>query len=307
MDGVLIGFSIVSSIIVLGFLVGRMGFLGSSGERVLSVAAFNITFPAFMFSTLATSDLATLFHRNLLVVVIAATSAMLVFIVVATLARWGVRKALIGALAGSYVNAANLGLPIAEYVLGTVDIIPPLLLFQLVFVAPIMLTLLDVFGDSGSTDFFHRIIRPFSNPVVLASLAGIAVSATGITLPEPVLQPFELLAQATVPLMLLAFGMSLHRSGRPLRHGDTSAILLATVLKVIGAPLFAITAGYFLFGLSGPELLVPVLCATLPTAQNVYVYSQRYPGSEVLARDTVLLTFFASIPMLIILAAVLGT
>ena len=307
MIGVLTGFAIVGSIIAAGYIVDRIGFLGEQGERVLSRTAFNLAFPAFMFSTLATSHLAELVRPDVLVVVIASLTVMTIFILVSALARWGVQRALIGALASSYVNAANLGLPIATYVLGSADIIPPVLLFQLVFVAPLTLAVLDVCTGTGR-GLWGRVLRPLRNPVVVASLAGVVVSATGLgaRLPDPVLEPFHLVGQATVPLMLLAFGMSLRGNGRPFTGGDTAGILTAVILKAVIAPTVAALTALFVFGLSGPEALAPVLCSALPTAQNVYVYSQRYPQATVLARDTVFLTLLVAVPVLVVLSLVLA-
>ncbi len=303
--GVLIGFAVVGSIIAAGWVVSRIGLLGEHGGQVLSKTAFTLAFPAFMFSTLATSDLAGLVHPDALVVVLSSVTMMVAFVVVAAIARWGVQRALIGALASSYVNAANLGLPIATYVLGSAEIIPPVLLFQLVLVAPIVLALLDLISSSGGSAW-RRFLRPLSNPVVVASLAGVAVNALGLDLPDPVLTPFELVGQATVPLMLLAFGMSLRRNGRPFRNGDTAGIVLAVALKTVAAPLVAVVIGSTVFGFSGKELLAPVLCSALPTAQNVYVYSLRYPGSTALARDAVLLSLIVAVPVLVVFSAVLS-
>jgi malonate transporter len=303
--GVLIGFAVVGSIIAAGWVVSRIGLLGEHGGQVLSKTAFTLAFPAFMFSTLATSDLAGLVHPDALVVVLSSVTMMVAFVVVAAIARWGVQRALIGALASSYVNAANLGLPIATYVLGSAEIIPPVLLFQLVLVAPIVLALLDLISSSGGSAW-RRFLRPLSNPVVVASLAGVAVNALGLDLPDPVLTPFELVGQATVPLMLLAFGMSLRRNGRPFRNGDTAGIVLAVALKTVAAPLVAVVIGSWVFGFSGKELLAPVLCSALPTAQNVYVYSLRYPGSTALARDAVLLSLIVAVPVLVVFSAVLS-
>lgn len=118
------------------------------------------------------------------------------------------------------------------------------------------------------------------------------------------LTPFELVGQATVPLMLLAFGMSLRRNGRPFRNGDTAGIVLAVALKTVAAPLVAVAIGSTVFGFGGKDLLAPVLCSALPTAQNVYVYSLRYPGSTALARDAVLLSLIVAVPVLVVFSAV---
>jgi len=49
-----------------------------------------------------------------------------------------------------------------------------------------------------------------------------------------------------------------------------------------------------------------VALAALPAAQNVFNYAQRYSRGEIIARDTVLITTIGSIPVLVLVAAVLG-
>lgn len=187
--------------------------------------------------------------------------------------------------------------------LGDAGIIPLVMLFQLVLVAPVTLTILDVF--TGERSVGRRLLRPLGNPVVVASLAGLILSASGVHVPEVVLAPFDLLGGAVVPLMLLAFGYSLRGQGRPFQHGSTVAIIVASVLKAVVAPLTAVLVGKLVFHLTGPALFAPVLCAALPTAQNVHAYSRRYPQSTALARDVVLLTLVAAMPVLMVLAALL--
>ena len=50
---------------------------------------------------------------------------------------------MIGTLCSAYVNAGNLGLPIAAYVLGDAALIAPMLLMQLLVLQPVALAVLD--------------------------------------------------------------------------------------------------------------------------------------------------------------------
>ena len=44
------------------------------------------------------------------------------------------------------------------------------------------------------------------------------------------------------------------------------------------------------------------MIAALPTAQNVYQFALRYDAAPVLARDTILITTFASLPIVLVIA-----
>lgn len=299
MDGVLIGFGVVGSIIAVGYVVGRIGLLGDTGEVVLSRAAFHLATPALMFLLLSTTELEQIFSPALAVVAITSLACILLFVTVGWLARWGVVRTVIGGLASGYVNAGNLGLPVATYVLGSGALIAPVMLFQLILLAPISLSLLDIVTGERERPL-RRLVRPFRNPIVVASLCGLGVSLLRLDLPAWLLAPFEMLGHATVPMMLIAFGMSLYRGGLPLRAGFRAPILLAVVLKSLVAPVVAALLGVVAFGLDAQQLFAAVLCAALPTAQNVFVYASRYVGATVLARDAVLLTTMLAVPVLLV-------
>ena len=53
----------------------------------------------------------------------------------------------IGTLASSYVNAGNLGLPLAVYLLDDAVAVVPTLLFQLLVLAPVAFAVLDARAD----------------------------------------------------------------------------------------------------------------------------------------------------------------
>src|SRR4029453_5900904 len=97
----------------------------------------------------------------------------------------------------------------------------------------------------------------------------------------------ELIGHAAVPLMLIAYGLSLH--GQRLLEPGTGRrdVLVATVLKLAGMPVAAWALARFRFGLDGIELYAVTVLAALPTAQNVFVFAQRYETAEVVARHRV--------------------
>jgi hypothetical protein len=49
-----------------------------------------------------------------------------------------------------------------------------------------------------------------------------------------------------------------------------------------------------------------VVIAALPTAQNVFVYAMRYGRATALARETILVTTLAAMPVIVVVAARLG-
>nr|WP_231706058.1 AEC family transporter [Arthrobacter sp. zg-Y40] len=305
--GVLTGFAVVWIIILTGYAIGRLKVLGDNAQTVLSRLAFFVASPALLLTTLSDADLPTVFSLPLLV---AAASALATGGLYVLATRWWLRRplpeTLVSAMSSSLVNAANLGLPICVYVLGDAAYIAPVLIFQLAFFTPFFLMMLDSATSGRRTSvavFAGQVIR---NPIVVGSLIGLFLAATGLRLPEIIHEPVTLIAGAAVPAMLLAFGLSLVGS-RPLDAGGgrRADVILASGFKLLLQPMLAYLLARFALGMEGHLLFAVVVTAALPTAQNVFVSASRYGEGVLVAKDTVLLTTVASLPVLVLAAALL--
>jgi predicted permease len=114
-----------------------------------------------------------------------------------------------------------------------------------------------------------------------------------------------MLGAAAIPMVLLSFGISL-RGQRALQPGTgRAAVFTASGLKVLLMPLVTWLIAIAV-GLSAHEVFVATTIAALPTAQNVYNYAATYRRAETATRDTVFLTTFASLPVIALIAWLLG-
>ncbi|MCZ4616186.1 AEC family transporter [Rhodococcus qingshengii] len=312
MSGVVAGFTVIFVVIAVGYLLGRLGTLGSQGQFVLGRLVFFVATPALLFTTLASSDLSVIFSPTLAVASATAFAVGALYVVVAKI--WLNRplpELTIGALSASYVNSANLGIPIAVFVLGDATFVAPLLLFQIVVYSPIALTILDLTAlrgaDAEKLSLIDTVTAPFKNPIVLAGAAGLIVALIGWAPPRPLMQPFELIGATSVPGALLAFGLSLY-GVRVLEKGSSPRrdVALASTLKIVVQPVLAYLMAHFLLGIDGHQLFAIVVVSTLPTAQNVFIYASRYRRGMVLARDSAFVTTLASIPAIALVTALLA-
>lgn len=305
MTGVLTGFAIIALVVFVGYVAGRREIGGAGTQRSLQLVAFYIASPALLFEVLSRSDLSVVLSAGAATAGIAALVTAALYVAVSALMwRRPAGDTVIGALASSYVNANNIGLPVAIYVLGDARYVAPVLLLQLVVITPVALTILD-FSTAGTTSVARTVIEPLRNPMIVASAAGLTVAATGVTLPEPVFAPFELVGGAAIPLMLLAFGISLSGE-RPLQPGPhRMRVLLACTLKSAVMPIIAFVLAHHIFGIDGHSLFAAVALAALPTAQNIFTLATRYQVEVVMARDTSLATTVAAIPTLVVISLLL--
>lgn len=305
MLGVLTGFGIIAFVIAVGYVVGRIGVGGPQAGYVLNRIAFFVTNPALLFTVLAKEDIHTVLSGVGLAANIAAIATGLIFLLLSRLFfRRSAARTTIGVLSSSYSNFNNIGIPVAVYVLGSATYVAPVLLVQLIIFAPIALTVLDV-ASRGRASLRDIVLNPVRNPMIIASVLGVVIAALGWKIPTPVDSAFTLLGGAAVPVVLMAFGMSLHGSA-PLRAtGARVEVIIATLFKVVLMPLVGWAVARFGFHVTGHQLFVTVVLCALPAAQNVYNFAARYERGEIVARDAVLLTTILSVPVVFVVAVLL--
>lgn len=307
MTAVLEGFATIGLVVALGALLAHFRVVDDQVRIILSRLAFFVASPALLVTTIADADVHQVISGNL---VATAAGVAVPVVVYATAARvvWrrGVGDTVIGSLASCYVNAGNLGIPVAAYVLGSASYVAPTLLLQLLVLQPFALAMLDADRGGRRVALKDIVVRPFTNPLTLGTLAGLALALTGWTLPPVIERPIVLVGSMAVPGMLIAYGIAL-RLGPGLGGGiPKSELTLSTLLKALVQPLTAYLVAHFVLGIDGHALLAVVVTSALPTAQNIYVHATRFDRATVLARDTILLTTTLSVPVIVGIAYLLG-
>ncbi len=307
MQGVLEGFATIGSIIALGILLGHIGLLDHAAQLMLSRLAFFVASPALMVSVLAGADVGDVLSRNLAATAGAVVVSGLCYLGVSRLVwRKSAGDTMIGVLSSVYVNAGNLGLPIAAYVLGDAALVAPVLLMQLLVMQPLALAFLDTATASTPFSPGRTVSRALTNPLTVGSVVGVVLSVTQVQLPGMVQDPLELVGGMAVPAMLLAYGVSLRLGPLPGAGSSTAEVGLITVLKLVVQPLAACLLGSYALGLEGTSLLAVTVLSALPTAQNIFIHATRYDRSVIVARDAIFVTTILSVPVLFVIAAVLA-
>lgn len=312
MAGVLNGFAVIVALVALGWLLARTLVLGTDARLVLNRLVFFVATPALLFDSLARTTLDQVFTG---VFVVSAVSAIIIAVLYMAIARLWLRRPaadlVVGALSAGYVNSANLGIPIALYVLGDLGFVMPLLLFQVVVLQPIAIAVLERSARAEGADSgggaLGALLQSVRTPIVLAALAGVIVAALPWTPSDSLLEPVHLVGQISVPGALLVFGMSLY-GVKVLEAGASPRreIFLASALKLVAHPVLAYAIGAWMLGMRDHELLTVVVAAALPTAQNVLVVATRYGHGTLLARDSAVLTTLGALPVLLLVSALLA-
>lgn len=302
MGGVVSGILIVSAVIAVGYFAARFRILGPEVQGALTRTAYYVTNPALLYTVVAGSDIRAALGTDAPLALLSAAIVGLLYCLASFLFfRRPAAETAVGAMASSYANANNIGIPVSLYAVGTAQHVAPVLLVQILVMAPFYLTVLGLV--SGARISWRKVLlQPFANPMIIASALGVVVALTDWSAPDLLQKPIDMLAGGAVPMVLLAFGLSL--AGRaPLQKDDGRVeTLVATFLKIAGMPVVVWVLGRFVFGLEGQHLLASVIMAALPTAQNVFLFASPYGRGMTVARDVILCTTVLSVGALLVVA-----
>lgn len=313
MHALLSGFAPIWILTAIGYAAGRGGLLGEQAESVLGRFVFHVAMPAALFTMVSGSRPGAFAQAPM--AAFAAGTLLVSALGYAVGRRFFGRdrgEAAVGGMASGYVNSANLGIPVAVQVLGDASFVAQVILFQVLVVSPVVLTLLDSGtqrGGSAAGGLRRMLTMPVRNPVIMASLLGVAVSATGLRLPEAVSHSCDVLGAAAVPTALVTLGLSLHGGGTGRTTEPVTArteVGVAVALKTLLQPLVAFVVAGPLLHLPEHQVLAVVLCSALPTAQNAYLYAREYGLDTGLARAGVVASTVVSMVTLSFAAWALG-
>ena len=281
----------VVTLIVLGYLIVRFGWLRAEGMQDVSNIAFLVLAPALLFRSMASVHLAEI---DFTPVAIYFCAIWIVFGIV--MVRHGFNKrAAVLALSTTFSNTLMIGVPLVSMTYGEEGLVT---LFALMSVHSLimltMVTSLVEFADAreasaglATTGCGARLLKlgatllratraTLLHPVPLPILLGLLFSATGFLLPPVLDKTLLLIGNAFSPIALMLVGATLAMS-RNLAHIKTGLALALTKNCIHPLVMFALG---ILVGLKGVGFKVMVLSAALPIGANVYLYATRYKVAE---------------------------
>ena len=250
--------------------------------------------------------ISAIISANLVASVVSVVVTVGVYLAIARV-RWKppLGESVIGSLCSAYVNAGNLGIPIALYVLGDISLMAPTLLLQLLVITPTSLALLDADRSGG---------RPSLSPGFAASPATRSPSPrrpgscsrwrlpTSIPTSSPGCCSRSSWSATWRCRRCSSPSGSRCAAPKPGAAGSRAHVATLVGLKLVFQPIVAIAVGYAAVGLRGTALFAAAVTAALPTAQNVFTYANTYRRATVLARDAIFVSTFLSVPVILLIS-----
>ena len=192
-------------------------------------------------------------------------------------------------------NLAYVGLPIVLYTIEASDIAGNGMAFLVIAPMIPLYNFASVFvltagrRSEGSTrkDHIRKLtLKIVTNPLIIACLAGLLYSLTGLGIPLFLYRTLEAIGQMALPLALLGIGATLSFDTV---KGEVRESIAASIIKTAGAPLIGFLVGSAL-QLSSVEMRVALLYLTCPTAISSYVMAQQLKGNDRLAAGIVVVS-----------------
>lgn len=183
-------------------------------------------------------------------------------------------------------NSGNMGLPLALLAFGEQMLPAAVVLFVVEMVLHFSL-------GTYLLDHRIRLAHMLRIPVILATLAGVAVSASGLSLPGPLVTMIEMLGNIAVPLLLFSLGVRLTNvSFRDWRLGVAGAVLCPA-------------SGLLMVWLLAPWLQLPreqfsllIIFGALPPAVLNYIVAEQYGQEPEKVASIVMLGNLASVAII---------
>lgn len=281
-------------VIGCGVLLGRYlkPDLSSLNRTGLYVAV-----PALVFNSLANTELA---FQDVMRLVGGQALFLLVMCALAWCLGWRfatpTRRGLMAT--SMYGNSANMMFPVTLFAFGEAGLERASVLFVLSAMVLFSTGPLVLAGGQGR-GFRRSLAGVLKLPVLWAALLGIVLNVLGWSLPIGLERGIDIIADASIPLVLLTLGMQIERSGVPL---PTVVNWLGSGVKLILGPLVGYLTG-FLVGAQGLDLAVLVLLGAMPPAVNNFMLALEFgSNAEEVARTVVLATLGALVSISVVVS-----
>ena len=308
MENLIIAFNAVLPVmlcIMLGYFLARIGMIKEELRKGLNSLCFKVFLPFYLFDSVYDTDVSTAFNPGLMLfcclAMIAWFAALMIMIprIEPENPRRGV---LIQAMFRS--NFALFGLPMAETLCGKENMGPTNLLIGVCVPLVNVLAVITLETFRGGKPSVRKMLLGIAkNPLIIASLLGLAFNLLNIPLYTDLRKTIINLGKVATPLSMVALGASFTFASTKVYRRQ---LALGVSGKLIISPLLMVTLGALLGFRT--ETLVPVLIFFgAPTAVSSFPMAQQMDGDGELAASLVVFTSALSIVTIFLWVFVLKT
>ena len=283
---------ILFTIVVLGYALCKLGYMGDKFDQKLSSIVIDVTCPAMILSSVMGAELP---DRSLILPLLGI--GFLTYILLLVYGFWVPRfvsksrdeQGMIG-FALMFANVGFIGYPIVSAIFGPKAVFYAALLnipnTFFIFTAGVML----VKGEHNMKSLSAKVL--FSPAMIAAFVAALMV-AFGVRTPDIIARPVTMVGNITIPAALMVIGSSMARLplkeiiGRP-------KVYVASLLRLVVVPLSV----YFLFRFCGVTDVINninTVIIAMPVASYGTMFCMKYGRNPSLMTEMTFITTLGSI------------
>jgi malate permease and related proteins len=295
-------------IILLGWVLKKIGMLNDNFNKIANNYVFKIALPCSLFNSISTMDFYTDFNFKFVAYCFVIT--LIFFSVTWALSSLLIKdKRLVGAFTQGCTrsSAAILGVAFAVNIYGSSGMVPMMIiasvpLFNIFAVLILLLSphtdengnLIPKTKQSAGQAVLKALKGIATNPIILGIVAGIPFAVLRISFPTMITKTISTVGGTASPIALLVVGASFS-GGEALKKLKPAAV--ATFIKLIALPAVFLPIAAYL-GFRNTEMVAILILLGSPTTVVSYVMTRTMKGDYVLASNIVVLsTLFSSVSL----------
>lgn len=291
------------AIVIVGYVAGRLGYMGGEFDKRLSSLVINITCPALILSSAMTGELP---DRRLILPLLGIS--IITYIILTGVVFWLPRyltkqkadEGIVG-FALMFGNVGFMGYPVVASIFGHQAVFYAAVLNVVNTLAVFTVGTILIVGDLGDGKRFQKKVL-YSTPMLSAYLAMLIVALGIDNIPGLISQPLTMIGNITVPAALLIIGSSMSQLSLRTMLGNRT-VYATTLFRLILIPL----GFYYLFSALGfdPYVVnINTVVIAMPVATYGTILCLKYGRETTLITEVTLITTLLSmltIPLLTLL------
>lgn len=284
------------AIVGLGYGSARAHFFPEIATAYLTKFVFYFALPAMIIRFSANLSFSELVNLPFIGAYFSATFVIYFLTTsVAIVRKRNVAEAAVEAQCACIGNVGFLGIPMLVMLMGPQAVLWVMLVLaidQLIFGS--LIVILIVGSRDGRISFGMLKTVGFGlvkNPMIMAMLVGLLCSSSGVVLPTPATEFFDILGAAATPGALFAIGASLASKSA---ERITVAGWLAFCKLILHPGAVAISA-LLIFPVASYPAAVLIAATALPVAGNIFILATHYNVAPARVSASILLSTVASV------------
>ena len=291
------------AIVIVGYVAGRLGYMGGEFDKKLSSLVINFTCPALILASAMTGELP---DRRLILPLLGISTLTYILLtgVAFLLPRFLTKKkddeGIVG-FALMFGNVGFMGYPVVASIFGQQAVFYAAVLNVVNTFAVFTIGTILIVGDLSDGRRFQKKVL-YSTPMLSAYLAMLIVALGIDGIPGIISQPLTMIGNITVPAALLIIGSSMSQLSVRSMLGNMT-VYTTTVFRLLLIPIGL----YYLcsaLGFDSYVVNINTLVVAMPVATYGTILCLKYNRDTTLITETTLITTLLSmltIPLLSVL------